>query len=91
MSGAKMIVTIMRTRTIMEATARGFFMSFRMPSLKNVVDSLMTSCCLFSSSVAFSNLLTSICMLSGLFFGIVLSSIFSSGIYRKCSHPCSYL
>ncbi len=44
----------------MEATASGFRISFRIPSLKKVVDLLMTSACCFSSSVAFSNLLRSI-------------------------------
>ena len=44
-----------RISTIMLPTASGFFRSLRMPSLKKVVDSLITSCCAFSSSVASVN------------------------------------
>ena len=58
----------------MEPTASGFFMSFLIPSLKKVVDSLMTSACRFSSSVAGSNRAGSICMLKGFFFASILTS-----------------
>ena len=57
----------------MEMMASGFLIRRRMPSLKKVVDSAMTSCCRFSSSVAFSNFLGSSCRLSLFFLGIGLS------------------
>ena len=59
------------------------FFSLRIPSLKKVVLSRMRSCWRFSSAVASSNLLKSICMLSGDFFGSsFLISIFSP-LYSK--------
>ena len=65
-------------------TARGFLKSLRIPSLKKVVLSLMTSCWRFSSSVAGANisrenLLRSICVLRGFFFRLSMS--FSSQSY----------
>ena len=69
---------MIRIRTTRLAIASGFLRSLRIPSLKKVVDSLITSCCFFSSSVAFSNLCRSICMENGLFFGIFIESIFES-------------
>ena len=54
------------TSTMILPMASGFLRRRLIPSLKNVVDSPMTSCCFFSSSVAFSkfallNLLRSTC------------------------------
>ena len=72
--GAMMMVRMMATRTMMLATASGFLKSLRMPSLKKDVLWLMTSCCRFSSSVAFSNFERSICALSTCFFGVLLGS-----------------
>ena len=63
----------MQTKTTILTTASGLRKSLRIPSLKNVTDSDMTSCWRFSSSEAGSNLLRSICALSRLFFGIVFS------------------
>ena len=53
--GAKIIRRIINPRTIRLPTASGFLKSFLIPSLKNVVLSLIISCWAFSSSVAFSN------------------------------------
>ena len=70
--GAMMMVRISTTSTMMAPTARGLRSSFFMPSRKKVVDSLMTSCWLFSSSEAGLNFarliwLLNRCFLSGLF------------------------
>ena len=56
---AMMMVAMTRSSTLRLATARGFFIRRRIPSRKNVVLLLMTSCWRFSSSVAGSNLLRS--------------------------------
>ena len=67
---------------MMEPTASGLRMSFFIPSLKNVVDSLMTSFWRFSSSSAGLNLLRLIWLLNRFFFGI-LSVILRSGLLNQ--------
>ena len=57
-------------------------MSLFMPSLKKVVDSLMTSFCRFSSSLASLNLFRLIWLLNRFFLGI-LSVIIRSGLLNQ--------
>lgn len=66
-----MITMRINASTTILKTASGLRMSFFMLSFKKVVDSLITSCCFFSSAVAGSNSAGSICMLKGAFFGVV--------------------
>jgi hypothetical protein len=73
-AGAIRMIRMMRISTTMLATASGFFMSFLMPSRKNVVLLDMTSCCFFSSSVAGSNCDRSSCALRIFFLGSLLAS-----------------
>ena len=82
--GAMMMVRMMQHKTMRLPTASGFLKSLRIPSLKKVVLSLMTSCWRFSSSVAgvnmsFENLERSIWVLRGFFFS--LSIVFPSHSY----------
>ena len=69
-----MMVIRMHSSIIMLITASGFFMSFRIPSLKKERLSLMTSCWRFSSSLAFSNFVRSICALRICFLGMLPES-----------------
>ena len=80
------ISTMTKTRMSNESTARGLRSSFFIPSLKKVLDCAMTSCCFFSSSLAFSNFERSICALKGFFFGVGISIL--GFIYHSCRLLC---